>query len=73
MGAKELKAGAKLVVSTTDGDEEDEVMRVVIEDPVAGLCLVETLRNGRVIVMRGRSTPVASHRSIVISDFGTKR
>jgi hypothetical protein len=56
MEAKELKAGAKLVVSTTDGDEEDEVARVVIEDADAGLCVVETLRNGRVIVMRGRST-----------------
>ena len=55
MEAKQLKAGAKLVVSTTDGDEEDEVMRVVIDDVTAGVCLVETLRNGRVIVMKGRS------------------
>ena len=58
MGAKELKAGAKLVVSTTDGDEEDEVMRVVIEDVASGLCLVETLRNGRVLVMKGRSVAI---------------
>jgi hypothetical protein len=53
MEAKELKVGAKLVVSTTDGDEDDEVTRVVIEDLAAGLWVVETLRNGRVIVMRG--------------------
>ena len=54
MEAKQLKVGATLVVSTTDGDEEDEVTRVVIEDVAAGLCVVETLRNGRVIVMKGR-------------------
>ena len=54
MEAKELKVGATLVVSTTDGDEEDEVTRIVIEDVAAGLCVVETLRNGRVIVLRGR-------------------
>ena len=67
MEAKELKAGAKLVVSTTDGDEEDEVTRVVIEDADAGLCVVETLRNGRVIVIKGRSTAVHNFQSIVIS------
>ena len=55
MEAKQLKVGAKLVVSTTDGDEDDEVTRVVIEDVAAGLWVVETLRNGRVIVMRGRT------------------
>jgi hypothetical protein len=55
MQAKELKVGAKLVVSTTDGDEEDEVTRVVIENATAGLWVVETVRNGRVIVMRGRT------------------
>jgi len=54
MEAKELKVGATLVVSTTDGDEEDEVTRIVIEDVAAGLCVVETLRNGRVIVMKGQ-------------------
>ena len=63
MDAKKLKAGAKLVVSTTDGDEEDEVTRVVSEDVAAGLWVVETLRNGRVIVMKGRS----SYESIAIS------
>ena len=73
MEAKELKAGAKLIVSTTDGDEEDEVTRVVIEDADAGLCLVETLHNGRVIVMRGPSRAIHSYQSIVIRDFGTKR
>lgn len=54
MEAKELKVGATLVVSTIDGDEEDEVTRVIIEDVAAGLCVVETMRNGRVIVMKGR-------------------
>ena len=59
MDAKKLKAGAKLVVSTTDGDEEDEVTRVVSEDVAAGLWVVETLRNGRVIVMKGHSITVS--------------
>ena len=55
MEAKELKVGAKLVVSTTNGDEEDEVTRVLVAGADAGLWVVETLRTGRVIVMRGRS------------------
>ncbi|HKN67815.1 MAG TPA: hypothetical protein VJW73_16140 [Gemmatimonadaceae bacterium] len=59
MEAKKLKAGAKLVVSTTDGDEEDEVTRIVSEDVVAGLWVVETLRNGRVIVMKGQSIAIS--------------
>lgn len=54
MEAQQLKVGATLVVSTTDGDEEDEVTRVIIEDVAAGLCVVETMRNGRVIVLKGR-------------------
>ena len=53
MQHEELKVGAKLMVSTTDGDEEDEVTRVLAVD--AGVSIVETLRNGRVVVMRGRS------------------
>jgi hypothetical protein len=52
---RELKVGAKLVVSTTDGDEEDEVTRMLVENVDAGLWIVETARNGRVIVMRGRA------------------
>ena len=72
MQAKEPKVGAKLVVSTTDGDEEDEVTRVVIENVAAGLWVVETVRNGRVIVMRGRSDAVDSYQSIAISELGTK-
>ena len=60
MEAKQLKVGATLVVSTTDGDEEDEVTRVVIQDVAAGLCVVETLRNGRVIVLKGQSVPISS-------------
>ena len=55
MEAKKPKVGAKLVVSTTDGDEDDEVTRVVSEDVAAGLWVVETLRNGRVIVLKGQS------------------
>lgn len=59
MEAKKVKVGAKLVVSTTDGDEDDEVTRVVSEDVAAGLWVVETLRNGRVIVMRGMKQSIA--------------
>lgn len=55
MEAKQLKVGAKLVVSTTDGDEDDEVTRVVSADVAAGLWVVETLRNGRVVVLNGQS------------------
>ena len=59
MEAKEVKVGAKLVVSTTDGDEDDEVTRVVIENVAAGLWVVETLHNGRVIVMKGQSIAIS--------------
>ena len=55
MHEKQIKVGAKLVVSTKDGDEEDEVTRVVVDAVDEGLWVVETARNGRVIVMRGRS------------------
>jgi len=54
MQDKQLKVGAKLVVSTTDGDQEDEVTRVLVDAIDAGVWVVETARNGRVIVMRGR-------------------
>jgi hypothetical protein len=50
----QLEVGAKLVVSTTDGDEEDEVTRVLVDAIDAGVWVVETARNGRVIVMRGK-------------------
>jgi hypothetical protein len=53
MQDKQLKVGAKLVVSTTDGDQEDEVTRVLVDAVDAGVWVVETARNGRVIVMRG--------------------
>jgi len=53
MQDKQLKVGARLVVSTTDGDEEDEVTRVLVDAVDAGVWVVETARNGRVIVMRG--------------------
>ena len=54
MHAKQLEVGAKLIVSTTDGDEEDEVTRVLVDAVDAGVWVVETARNGRVIVMKGR-------------------
>ena len=54
MEDKQLKVGAKLVVSTTDGDQEDEVTRVLVDAVDAGVWVVETVHNGRVIVMGGR-------------------
>ena len=55
METDRLRVGAKLVVSTSDGEEEDEVTRVLVDAAGSGVCVVETARNGRVIVMRGRS------------------
>lgn len=63
MEARQLSVGAKLVVSTPDGEEEDEIIRVLVDDVVAGVWVVETVRNGRVIVMRGRNG------SYQLSDF----
>ena len=54
MKAKQLDVGTKLIVSTGNGDEEDEVIRVLVDAVDAGVWVVETVRNGRVIVMRGR-------------------
>ena len=54
---KDLTVGATLLVSTSDGDEEDEVTRVVVNAVDAGICIVETARNGRVVVMLGRDEP----------------
>ena len=53
----DLTVGATLMVSTSDGNEEDEVTRVVVNAVDAGICIVETARNGRVIVMLGREEP----------------
>ena len=53
MQDKQPKVGARLVVSTTDGDQEDEITRIVVDAIDAGVWVVETARNGRVIVMRG--------------------
>jgi hypothetical protein len=53
MQEQELRIGAKLVVSTTDGDMEDMVTRILVDADAAGIWVVETERNGRVIVMRG--------------------
>jgi hypothetical protein len=55
---KELTVGATLLVSTSDGDEEDEVTRVVVNAVAAGICIVETVRNGRVIVMLGGNSSI---------------
>jgi len=52
-----LTVGAKITVSTPDGEEEDEVTRVLVDAVDAGICVVETARNGRVIVMRGTRQP----------------
>lgn len=60
MRENELKVGATLVVSTTDGDEIDEVVRVLVDAVDAAVWVVETARNGRVIVMRGRDDESAS-------------
>jgi hypothetical protein len=54
MHERQLEVGAKLIVSTTEGDEEDEVTRVLVDAVDAGVWVVETARNGRVIVMKGR-------------------
>jgi hypothetical protein len=54
MEEKRLFVGTKLVVSTDGGEEEDEVVRVLGGTPEAGLWVVETARNGRVVVLRGR-------------------
>ena len=54
---KALTVGARIVVSTPDGDDEDEVTRVVVDATHAGICVVETARNGRVIVMLGPHQP----------------
>ena len=59
MKTKQLEVGAKLVVSTGNGDEEDEVIRVLVDAVDAGVWVVETARNGRVIVMRGRDDQAA--------------
>jgi hypothetical protein len=54
MEAKRLHVGTKLIVSTDDGDQEDEVVRVLGGTPEDGLWVVQTARNGRVVVLRGR-------------------
>jgi L-asparaginase/Glu-tRNA(Gln) amidotransferase subunit D len=59
MKTKQLEVGAKVVVSTGNGDEEDEVIRVLVDAVDAGVWIVETARNGRVIVMRGRDSQAA--------------
>ena len=48
-----LRVGAIIVVSTPDGDDEDEVARVIVDAVHAGICVVETVRNGRVIIFYG--------------------
>jgi hypothetical protein len=64
MEERRLCVGEKLVVSTSDGEEEDEVTRVLVDGLAAGIWVVETARNGRVIVMRGRADgkPVMADR-----------
>jgi hypothetical protein len=64
MEKKRLFVGTRLVVSTDDGDEEDEVIRVLGGTPEAGLWVVETARNGRVVVLRGRDDDWKVDRAI---------
>jgi hypothetical protein len=45
--------GTKLVVTTDDGEQEDEVVRVLDGTSEQGLWVVETARYGRVVVLRG--------------------
>ena len=63
MHEQELKVGAKLIVSTIDGEEEDEVTRVIVDAVDVGICVVETAHNGRVVVMRGNSDSPISARA----------
>ena len=65
MDSDRLHVGAKLVVSTSEGEEEDEVIRVIVDAVDTGVWVVETARNGRVVVMRGRG---ASY-SIAVDGF----
>src|SRR5206468_7714344 len=46
MQEQDLRIGAKVVVSTTDGDMEDEVTRILVDADSAGIWVVETVRNG---------------------------
>ena len=54
MEAKTPRVGTKILVSTDDGEQEDEVIRVLVGGTEAGLWVVETMHNGRVVVLRGR-------------------
>lgn len=55
MEERRLCVGERLLVSTSAGEEDDEVTRVLVDGVAAGIWVVETVRNGRVIVMRGRA------------------
>jgi hypothetical protein len=43
--------GDVIVVHTADGNEEDDVTRVIIHNTTKGIWLVETAHHGRVVVM----------------------
>lgn len=64
MEANRLRVGARLVVSTTEGEEEDEITRILVDAADTGVVVVETARNGRVIVIRGRgdADPILADR-----------
>lgn len=53
MEANRPCVGAKLIVSTSEGEQEDEVTRVLVDAADSGVWVVETAHNGRVLVMRG--------------------
>ena len=49
------RAGTRIIVSTVDGSEEDDVLRVLERSSSRGLWLVETAHHGRVVVLKGRN------------------
>lgn len=48
-----IRAGARVVITTEHGEEEEEVLRVLGGSEEAGVWLVETARQGRVVVLPG--------------------
>jgi hypothetical protein len=72
METQRLRVGAKLMVCTEEGEREDEIVRVVSTTANEGLCIVETARNGRVVVMRGGAgkTVREAAREIAVDRYG---
>ena len=53
-GERSISVGDAIVVTTSEGDEQDSVTRVVMTSTEKGVWLVETVLHGRVIVLAGR-------------------